>query len=324
MNCPHTDQPIPDLSVYLRAAKKRLGLPVRDIRLDVMRYNYPIIATPEYMREHYVDMGWSLPDFQRETGLNYEQTQFLLDCFGISRRDLAAGTKACVGKRVATCLERYGVANPSQTEDVKEKKRQTFTEHYGVDNIWKTQAFRDGLDGFYLERYGVDYNDFQKGRSARVWAAKTPEQRAAWLDKSILSDPSYQNRGGTGANTSKMEDTVSSMLNDLAIPHSRWLYLKHGKKRYYYDICIPAINLIVEVNGDYWHANPLIYAADQVINYPFGQWTAAKVWAKDARKAEAALVHGYRVVYLWEAETKRLTKPQLKTLIEERVRAIVV
>lgn len=40
-----------------------------------------------------------------------------------------------------TCLERYGVENVSQIEDVKKKKRETSFKNYGVSNYTKTEEY---------------------------------------------------------------------------------------------------------------------------------------------------------------------------------------
>lgn len=318
MYCPFTHCSIINLAVHLRFLKKQTGRPTKDLRFEIMQHNYPTECSQAFVTDRYVTRGWSLPDFQREVGWNYEQTQFVLDWFKVPKRGLVAATKACVGKRVATCKERYGVSNPSQTPEVKEKKRQTFIKHYGVDNVWKTPEFKAGLDGFYLERYGLDYSDFQKGRSTKVWNDKSPEDRERWLQASILSEDARQ-RKPVGNRVSKLEDIVSSLLDDLTIHHSRQMELSAGKQRRAYDLCIPALRLIIEVNGDYWHANPAIYAATDVITYPFGKRVAQWIWDRDRAKADLAAVHGYAVIYLWEAEIIKATKPEIKTLIERRI-----
>lgn len=63
-----------------------------------------------------------------------------------------------------TCLERYGVENPTQCESVKEKSRQTCLERYGVENPFGSEEIKNRIRNTNLERYGVEYT----GASAEV------------------------------------------------------------------------------------------------------------------------------------------------------------
>lgn len=324
MRCPHTHQEIEDLATYIRRRKKSSGLTAREIRFEVISFNYPHLDKPTIERLYLVER-YSLPDFQREHGLNYEQTQFLLDWFGIPKRGASAAGKASVSKRETTCLQRYGKTNPSQLDEVKVKKAATFVEHYGVDNIWKTQEFKDGLDGYYMAKYGIGYGDFQTGRSRRVWENKSPEAKAAWLEKSILSEQAQDRkvRRRDGNNISKAETRISDLLTEMGVTHTRQLCLTRGKKRLYYDLHIPNLNLIIEFNGDYWHANPATYGPDDIIPFRFAGVCARDIWEKDRVKLDLAHEKGYRVLVIWERETLKLTSSQLKTLIEDRIRTVI-
>jgi hypothetical protein len=59
-----------------------------------------------------------------------------------------------------TCIEKYGVENPSQSDSVKDKMRKTSIIRYGVDNYRKTKECSDKIKETCLERYGVE-NVFQ-------------------------------------------------------------------------------------------------------------------------------------------------------------------
>lgn len=51
-----------------------------------------------------------------------------------------------------TCLERYGVTNPSQSEGVKKKKKDTFTSHYGDTSPIQLETTKNTIK----ERYGTE------------------------------------------------------------------------------------------------------------------------------------------------------------------------
>lgn len=322
MTCPDTKQPIDDLAIYIRQEKKRTGLTARQIRARVFAFNYPTLFTKERLESLYLAQGYSLPDFRREFGWNYEQTQFALDWFAIPKRTLSQGSKGAVSKRVRTCQERYGVDNPSQSTHVKAKKAETFVKHYGEDNVWKTKEFKESLDTYYEAKHGVSFHAFQKKRAKKVWQLKSPEERRRWLEKSILSESAQENRGWGGYNVSKPEGVISDLLAKMEIPHTRQFPLKDGRKRFFYDLHVTHANLVIEFNGDYWHANPSLYKADDVITYPWGDTFAHEIWERDQRKLDLARQRGHSVIVIWERDIQGLTDDQILDLLRSRLSTI--
>jgi len=58
---------------------------------------------------------------------------------------------------------------------------------------------------------------------------------------------------------------------------------------------------LIEVNGDYYHGNPLFYNRDDILNFPGGKKLKIKdIWAADKRKQSVAIASGYSVVVIWE------------------------
>lgn len=58
--------------------------------------------------------------------------------------------------------------------------------------------------------------------------------------------------------------------------------------------------LVVEVYGDYWHANPSIYSDEDILNYPGkGEITASDVRKKDLRRNSFLRDAGYDIVIVW-------------------------
>jgi len=65
-----------------------------------------------------------------------------------------------------------------------------------------------------------------------------------------------------------------------------------------YDIFIQELNLLIEVNGDYWHFNPSFYEADYFDRHR--KLFARDVWERDKRKIELAISSGYNVITIWQ------------------------
>jgi len=76
--------------------------------------------------------------------------------------------------------------------------------------------------------------------------------------------------------------------------------IKDNGRCYYYDICIEDLKIIIEINGNYWHANPKIYNKEDIIKYPFGEVKANDIWKKDKAKTTEAEKNGYKVFTVWE------------------------
>jgi very-short-patch-repair endonuclease len=71
----------------------------------------------------------------------------------------------------------------------------------------------------------------------------------------------------------------------------------------FYDLACAKKKKIIEFNGDYWHANPLLYEATDMVG--IGVLTSASdVWERDKSKIENAMSRGYNVMIVWEKDWK--------------------
>ncbi len=70
--------------------------------------------------------------------------------------------------------------------------------------------------------------------------------------------------------------------------------------KYYVDFYIPENNIIIEVYGDYWHANPKIYGNDK------GKRKLHKnqigKWEQDKEREDYLKSKGYKVYVIWECD----------------------
>jgi G:T-mismatch repair DNA endonuclease (very short patch repair protein) len=278
---------------------------------------YNTTFTKDQMIELYDKLGWSLPDFKREIGLSYTQTNFLLKFFKIPSRDIKTANSSSnrANKYKDTCQRKYGVSNVSKLDYIKDSKRKTFTEHYGVDNIWKSKEFKEWYVTYMKTTYGKGSLPNTYGNMSKYWNSKDIDFRRnatikmregykIWL-KSLTPEQLFihnQKKATTivGIRSSKLELTIAEQLTLLDIPykHQKWIA---GRS---YDFLIMGTNLIIEVNGDYWHANPTHYKFDDIINYPNRKITAQERWNEDFDKVKLAEKYGYKVITLWESDIK--------------------
>ena len=118
-------------------------------------------------------------DFDKIDKYNSDvKIEFICNCGDISNKKLyqiyyggGAYCKTCTlsraqNKKRERFLEKYGVENPSQLEEIKAKKKQTSLCNYGTENPAKLQIVKDKYRQTCLQKYGVDsYNkrkDFQE------------------------------------------------------------------------------------------------------------------------------------------------------------------
>jgi G:T-mismatch repair DNA endonuclease (very short patch repair protein) len=99
--------------------------------------------------------------------------------------------------------------------------------------------------------------------------------------------------------TSKVEDKVAHFLDSLGLQYRRWVGIRDpssGKYLACVDFMVGPI--VLEVQGDYWHANPNVY--------PQGPKYASQIKTRlnDARKLVFLTSLGIKVAYVWELDIK--------------------
>lgn len=246
-------------------------------------------------------------------------------------------------KRNRTVKHKYGVNNVFQLERVKEKITQTCLEKYGskritnplkisqTKNEW-SQNKRDAVSkkisqahhlrnkvekkkstNLYKEtckrRYGVDfYSQLEevkknnKEKHIEMWNNKTKEEKNKIL---------YRLHNITCSN---IESRINTILFSWDIEYVHSFYLRHKQ----FDFKIGRV--LIEVNGDFYHANPEKYEPYDIIMIPKTKGVlASKIWLKDASKREMAEKLGFSVVYIWEKEINSLDDDDLEILLWERI-----
>jgi very-short-patch-repair endonuclease len=282
-------------------------------------------ANIKFIETEYIVNQKSLPDLQKEYGLNSDHVIKLLKYYNLPRRSISEASKTKVFKQKLknTLTKKYGqgVENISQIDFVKKKKRNNCLSTLGVDNFFKQKNIKEVIERGFQNNYGCSISEYRRKKSKEVWAFLTEEEKTSWLEKSIQSD--FAQSKQVGYRTSKGEETLSEILSELQITHTRQLQLKYEevnkKRRFFYDIYIPKLNLIIEFNGDYWHANPDLYKASDLIHYRFGDITAEEIWNKDLKKKKLAESAGYSIITVWEKEIKKLSNKEILNLIQTKI-----
>lgn len=113
---------------------------------------------------------------------------------------------------------------------------------------------------------------------------------------------------------SNLQKRVSKLLSKAGIKHE--VQVKVGK--YFFDIKIG--NILLEINGDYWHCNPQQYTATQIVKFPgHKKKRVIDIWKRDLKKKLEAVKRGYKVIYIWENEINTLTQSVLLQKLIKRI-----
>lgn len=118
--------------------------------------------------------------------------------------------------------------------------------------------------------------------------------------------------------TSKLEeDFAKQFLDKLGVKYQYQFEAKDIGR--YYDFYLPEHNLLLEIDGDFWHGNPLIYKEEELRGH---QKRAQRV---DEHKTKWALMHGIPILHIWENDIRKnpkkvmdMLRDKLNLLTEDR------
>ncbi len=106
-----------------------------------------------------------------------------------------------------------------------------------------------------------------------------------------------------GHKISKPERDIANELNSIGIEFKSQFHI--NGLPYTYDFHILNTNIIIEFQGDYWHANPIKYKSGQFIKIQrVGKKLVDDIWARDLLKKESANKFGYNVIQIWQNDYK--------------------
>lgn len=145
----------------------------------------------------------------------------------------------------------------------------------------------------------------QKLREAnlRQFSRVGARERHASITRRLISE-------GKVPKTSSVEDKVANFLEEIGLPFQRSKPIRGERGTFVacVDFLLPD-NVVLEVQGDYWHANPQVYPSGPI------HASQRKSVQNDIRKHEELTSLGYLVVYVWEAEVNRLGRRALEEVL---------
>lgn len=120
-----------------------------------------------------------------------------------------------------------------QSPDSKRKRKNTMLERYGCEHTFQVKAFREKAEATCMKLYGKHSWEFAYDAMENKETLIEVIIRKILEEEKILFEPYYK------------------------------VYAGDGKYKEY-DFYLPEKNILIEADGDYWHANPKIFSADML------------------------------------------------------------
>jgi len=149
-------------------------------------------------------------------------------------------------------------------------------------------------------RYNLDRN--RKISEANLGKPKSPEHREQMKKQLAIN----RRERLTSGKMSKPERIMQEILDGIGIDYT-YQYELSG---FFYDFYIPSKNLLIEVDGDFWHCKPgtkheIPVMKEQITNT-----------ANDKKKTAIVYANGYTLLRFWESDIHSNRLQVIKTLIE--------
>ena len=109
--------------------------------------------------------------------------------------------------------------------------------------------------------------------------------------------------------TSKLETTFQNILLEQNIENIHSYYAKPIKV--FYDFYLPKYNILIEVDGDFYHCSPLKYPNGPICK------TQEKNIKRDKQKNQWAQDNGFKLLRFWENDIKNNPQQIIETLKQE-------
>ena len=217
--------------------------------------------------------------------------------------DYPSQSPECRKKTLATLMEHYGVSSPGESRELQEKARQTRIKRYGDPNYRNIEKQKQTISK----------------RSRKEWDRIKEQTRKTCLCRYGVDTPFGFCK--KPASVSGLSKRVKRILDSHPeVDYVQELRINFKNRKEYrdfraYDFAFGKI--ILELNGDFYHANPELYKAEDIITIRHIPHTAQSIWDDDKVKRKLAESRGYKVVYLWEKDKKKMSEEELFNWIKD-------
>jgi very-short-patch-repair endonuclease len=204
----------------------------------------------------------------------------------------------------------YKIRNSLANPENKAKRIKSLKEYYARPDVKeKASKLRKGKRNSIKTEFKkgfVPWNKGKKGVMPEPWNKGKKGLQDAW-NKGVIGKFNHtegakfkikQARANQvfPVKDSKPEVIIQKVLNELNIEFITHKYMREIKHSYQCDIFIPKFNLIIEIDGDYWHGN------ENNLKYKVLNERQLKSRKRDKIRTKELQEVGFHVLRLWESE----------------------
>lgn len=223
---------------------------------------------------------------------------------------------------------KYGKSNGLNLfNDYNQKRAVTLSNmilKYGADKgkdkfeKYKNKQRYVGVDvRYFIEKYGREqgtliHADVCKKKANNI---ENIMRRRNCTEEEAANILVKMHRGGNASASKKSQkfiEAIDEIITDLYPDVNTYYFNKHGKEFIIYDkkfrkarqydyVITSPINIIIEYDGDYWHANPQKYKPRDMIR----GLIAEEIWALDEHKNSLAESRGFEIIRVWESDVSK-------------------
>lgn len=300
LKCPFCNRKInKNDGIHIYKCKKLNLIDKNDIKFKYVNYNFPYISNKNNLYNEYFINLKSFTDIRYEYGISYRNIDFLLNYYNIKKRDKKTSSKLIsIKKYKKTCISKYGTDNVSKLNNVNFKKNINYKNSKLKEKLNNNKILYEWIKNEY--QFGNIYNiyknnnkDFIKNEYIKLinnyykyWTNLNDDEKNNLLNEKFIP----------------LESFICEILNKMNISYITNFSI--GKN--IFDIKIINSNILLEINSDFWHANPLLYNKTDILKFPFKKEKVMNIWNKDNKKNKIGENMGYKIIYIWENDLKNI------------------
>lgn len=168
--------------------------------------------------------------------------------------------------------------------------KEYFIELYGEEEGMKKYLELNQKKSLSVENFIRKYGE-EEGRENYIKWLKGISERS-WFNSAIASDFFKNLSRYLSIEVKETFEHADSKNGEY------FLFREKNRGSFFYDFTSVEHKIIIEFNGDVWHANPKKFSSDYII--PKSNEPAHERWKRDKEKIELAEQHGFKVIVVWE------------------------
>lgn len=223
------------------------------------------------------------------------------------------------------CRPRTGEANSffgkHHSKETKEKLHASSST--GSKRNWQNPEYRQkvishatGVKRSEEFKEGQRQNAFKQFEDPAQRKSRSEKMKHTWETGHLI--PTHTNNG---RNFSKEEidfgERLKKELKEKSNLLERGISVRFEDGHFYLPDFVFNKKYIIEFKGDYWHANPKFYKADESIKYYGGERLAKEVWEKDKKREQELRDKTYIIVDVWEGDFKRNPEEEIQKVLKQ-------